>query len=183
MKIGGIIYLLSIVDAKMKGTTRRNLDMFFQLCGNKVLPKVILGTTKWEEVFENVGEDRERQLEKFFWKTMTTSKSGSNLELKMLRFDKTNECAWVFLDVILGKFGGNEDALRIQKEIVDLDRTIPETEAGKKMLYTLEQVLKMQREAGSEKEAEHSASLEEQINELRIPLSRRLYLMIFVSRL
>ena len=45
MKLGGVIYLQSIADKRMMGTTRRNLDMFSQLCGDKALARVVLGTT------------------------------------------------------------------------------------------------------------------------------------------
>ena len=48
MKLGGVIYLLSIADEEMK--TRRNVDMFHQLCGDKALEKVVFGTTNWGEI-------------------------------------------------------------------------------------------------------------------------------------
>ena len=61
--------------------------------------------------------------------------SGSN----SLRFDKTERSAWTFLDAILGrlKYGENEgilndNVLQIQNKLVVLNRTIPETVAGKK---------------------------------------------------
>ena len=59
MTLGGVIYLLSIADRQMNGSTRRNLDMFYQLCGDKALARVVLGTTNWEKVEEDVGENRE----------------------------------------------------------------------------------------------------------------------------
>jgi len=178
MKLGGVIYLLSIADKRMKGTTRRNLDMFHQLCGNKALARVVLGTTNWGEVLKDVGEKREQQLAKTFWNTMTASGSIS------LRFDKSEKSARDFLDTILGQleFGGNEEVLndnvlRIQDELVELERRIPETEAGKKLRYTLEQARQMQKdEADSEKAAALSASIEKQIVELSIPFSRKFFL-------
>ena len=144
MKLGGIIYLLSIAD-KMKGTTRKNLDIFHQLCGDEALSKVrvVLGTTKWKQMNEGIGENRERQLAKIFWSTITASGS------KMLRFDRTEKSARAFLDAILCqlKFGKNgeilnDNVLQIQKEIVDLSRRIPETAAGKVLSYTLERLRK-----------------------------------------
>ena len=145
MKLGGIIYLLSIAD-KMKGTTRKNLDIFHQLCGDEALSKVrvVLGTTKWKQMNEGIGENRERQLAKIFWSTMTASGS------KMLRFDRTEKSARAFLDAILCqlKFGKNgeilnDNVLQIQKEIVDLSRRIPETAAGKRLCYSVEQLHQM----------------------------------------
>ena len=159
--------------------------MFHKLCGDKALARVILGTTNWGEVGENVGQMREEQLTKIFWNTATA------LGSKLLRFDKTEESARAFLDAILDqlKFGGNEvilndNVLRIQRELVELDRRIPETEAGKALRYTLKQLLEMQKkEANSEKEAAILASVKKQIAELHISLPRKLYLKFFVSRL
>jgi len=140
MTLGGVIYLLSIADRMMR-TTRKNLDMLRQLCGDKTLSKVVFGTTKWGEVDECIGEGRERQLAETFWGSM--SASGS----QMLRFDNTEISAQVFLHTILGqsKFGGNrkilnDNILRFQKEIVDLERKMPDTKAGKEMRHKLEQL-------------------------------------------
>ena len=124
------------------GTTRRNLDMFSQFCGDKALARVVLGTTNWGEVEKDVGAMREEQLAKTFWKPMTASGS------KLLRFDKTERSARAFVDAILGqlKSGGKDNFLRIQKEVVELERRIHETAAGKELRYTLEQLLEMQKE-------------------------------------
>ena len=88
MTLGGVIYLVSIADRRMNGSTRRNLDMFYQLCGDKALARVVLGTTNWGEVEEDVGEKREKLFAETFWSTMTSSGSNS------LRFDKTERSAW-----------------------------------------------------------------------------------------
>ena len=180
MKLGGIIYLLSIADKRMKGTTRRNLDMFCQLCGDKALARVVLGTTNWGEVDENIGATREQQLAKTFWNTMTDSGS------KSFRFHRTKESACTFLDAILGQLeilSDRDIVLRIQDELVESDRRIPETAAGKKLRYTLEQLRGIEDDANSEKAMALRASLEKQIAELRISLPRRLYLSFFVSGL
>ena len=140
MKLGGIIYLLSITE-KMRGTTSKNLDLFKRLCGDKALSSVVFGTTKWGKVDENVGKNREQQLAETFFNDMMAAGS------KVLRFDLTKSSAEAFLDAILGqlKFGENgeilnDNVLGIQKEIVDFDRGIPETAAGKELSYTLEQL-------------------------------------------
>ena len=187
MTLGGVIYLQSIADKRMMGTTRRNLDMFSQFCGDKALARVVLGTTNWGEVDENVGKMREEQLIKTFWNTMIDSKS------KSLRFDKTKGLgsAQVFLNSILDQLDFdenkeilNDNVLRIQNELVELERRIPETAAGKELRYTLEQLLEMQKEgANSEKAAALLVSIKKQISELHISLPRKLYLKFFVSPL
>ena len=118
MKLGGVIYLQNIDESRMKGAARKNIDVFHKLCGDKALARVVLGTTKWGEVDENRGKDRERQLTEIYWKAMIGS--GSNT----LRFNDTKESAWAFLDSILGqlKFDGNgeilrDSVLRIQNDV------------------------------------------------------------------
>ena len=147
MTLGGVIYLQSIADKRMKGATRRILDMFHQLCGENALARVVLGTTNWGEVEEHVGAQREEQLKKTFWNTITASGS------KVLRFNRSQRSSAAFLDTILGqlKLDGNGEilnniVLQIQEEVVHLQRRIPDTAAGKKLLYTLEQLLEIQLE-------------------------------------
>ena len=134
MTLGGIIYLLSIADNRMKSTTRRNIGMFHKLCGDKDLARVVLGTTNWGEVDEEVGKNREEQLVKTFWNPASESTR------KSLRFDNTEKSARAFLDAILGqmKFGGNEEilddnVLRTQNE---LDIKIPETVTSQVVMRT-----------------------------------------------
>ena len=179
MTLGGVIYLQSIAEPRLKGAALRNLDMFHQLCGDKALARVVLGTTNWGEIEGDVGEEREQQLAKIFWKTMIASGS------KSLRFDITEGSARTFLDAILDQLESAEDnVLRIQNELVELERRIPETDAGKELRYTLKQVLKMQEEGDDPKTAAPLLeSLKKQIGELRISLPRKFYLKFFVSRL
>ena len=177
MKLGGVIYLHSISETKMRGATNKNLGVFQRLCGDKALARVVLGTTNWGEVNKERGEVRERQLATTFWKTMIDSGS------KMLRFDDTKESARAFLNAILGqlKFDENGEikndiALRIQKELVELDRSIPETAASQKLRSTPKK-----KESNSD-ESDKAAPkfIEERIAELYV--SRRRLLKIFVSR-
>jgi len=198
MKLGGVIYLHEISQTRMLGTSRRNLDMFRQLCGEDALAKVILGTTKWGDIREGVGEERERQLSGTYWKEMI------DLGSRMERVEKSRESAWSIVNLILNRVeeempeggilhgaedGDHDNALQIQGELVDLQRLIPETEAGKELRYTLQQLLEMQKKMAAELEAgeggDHAeARLKEtkenigktvkQIKDLRVPLPRRI---------
>ena len=168
----------------MRGATNKNLSVFQRLCGDKALTRVVLGTTNWGEVNIERGADRERQLATNFWKNMIDSGS------KMLRFDNTKESARAILNTILDQFKfdengeiKNEIALRIQKELVEQGRSIPETEAGQKLLSTLKKRLELQKgKSNSENAAALSASIEKQIDDLHIPFMRRLFSKLFVSR-
>lgn len=46
----------------MQCSAKRSLFMFRKLCGSDALSKVILATTKWVEVTEQEGAEREKQL-------------------------------------------------------------------------------------------------------------------------
>ena len=159
------------------GSTRRNIDMFHQICGDKALASVVLGTTNWGEVGEDVGKHREQQLAKTLWNHKTSSGS------RILRFDKTQESAVALVDAILGQLKSREEdnVLQIQTELVELERRIPETAAGKKMRYMLEQLHEIQKERVNSEEA--VASLEKQIAELQISVPRKIFLNYFVSHL
>ena len=115
MKLGGVIYLQSIADKRMKGMTRRNLDMLCQLCGDKVF---VLGTTNWGEVDENVGKKREQQLVTF-WNWSIKTDLGS----RSLRFDQTKRSARGFLDVILSQLE-NEEILN-DNVVRNMTRNLP----------------------------------------------------------
>lgn len=185
MKLGGVIYLQSIAEKRMEGTTCRNLDMFHQLCGEDALTKVILGTTNWGEVTLTVGEERERQLRHNFWQKMV------DLGSEVCRFENIQESAQAMLGIILHKIekrkpdGGtadvNDAALQIQKELVDLQRSLPETKAGKELRHSLQQLLSMETEMAKGGNPEGKATLAakkqkilQQIRDLQIPLSRRI---------
>ena len=184
MKLGGVIYLHSIADKKMKGTTRKNLDMFRKLCGDNALGRVILGTTNWGGVKEDEGSIREQDLVEIFWKNMI------ELGSKPLRFDQTKESARAFLDAILKQLIFDENGeilndipLQIQKELVALGRRIPKTKAGRELRRTLQQARDEYKENGdSKKAAELLAKIEKQVDELRIPFSWKDFLPFLVSR-
>jgi hypothetical protein len=150
MKLGGIIYLHDIIQPRMTGTARRNLELFRKLCGDDAHSKVILGTTKWGEVKDETGPKlREKELRGEYWKVMIDG--GSVVR----RFEGTMESAWELVRIILdkaacAKSGKFTDALQIQKELIDYQRLIPETKAGKQLRSTLErQLLELQQTMNS----------------------------------
>lgn len=112
----------------MTSSFLRNLRMFEKICGNAVLQNVILTTTMWDEIKLEVGARMEARLKSKYWKTMIDQGSAT------ARFHGTTESAWD----ILGHFvrdANARHALRLQEEMVDLKKQLPETDAGK-TLYT-----------------------------------------------
>ncbi|KAG6917333.1 hypothetical protein DXG01_002904 [Tephrocybe rancida] len=180
MKVAGIIYLQEISQTRVTGTTRKNLDMFEKLCGPNSAASITLATTKWSEVKPSVGEQREAQLRDEHWKDMLMDGS------KMRRFNGTQTSARAIINEILGR--KVLDATQIQSELVEIDKLLAETEAGRTLRYTLKELLEQQKKMASQLQKEGGddaqARLIEndhkiraimgQIGALKIPFGRRI---------
>ncbi|KAG2119830.1 P-loop containing nucleoside triphosphate hydrolase protein [Suillus discolor] len=184
MKLSGILYFHDISQTRMFGTSRKNLDMFRRLCGKDAEKNVVLVTTKWSEVQEEVGKRREQQLKSSFWQEMI--QHGS----QVARFHEPNlpESAWDVLEPILAN-RAEAVAVRIQQELVDLGRLIPETDAGNALRASLQELAATHKRnieglKGKVREDEQRRRLKEtekevyellkQIRELKVPFGRRL---------
>jgi len=183
IKLAGIIYLHEISQARMLGTSRKNLTMFKKLCGDRALKNVILATTKWDDIAPGVGEPREQQLSNKYWKEMVSQGS------KIKRFTHTRESAWAIVDPIVNK---DPISVLIQQELVDLQKLLPQSEAGKTLRYSLQELLEGQKEMarqlqddkGTQGDEEFQRRQEEtmqqirstlnQIQELKVPLGKRI---------
>ncbi|GLB39664.1 putative 50S ribosome-binding GTPase [Lyophyllum shimeji] len=160
-----------------------NLEMFRELCGDKAVTNVVLATTKWADVPADVGDRREQQLKEKYWDKML--KLGSH----MMRLDTTSESAWKLINHILENKA--VDQLLIQEELVDLQRILPETAAGRALRATLQELLanqekvaeKLKQSGDAEGDGRLRQTFEEnqrkiqsiihQIQRLKIPASRR----------
>src|SRR4051812_36256118 len=127
IKLDGIIYLHRVTDVRMQGSAARNLRMFKFLCGDNALRKVILATTRWEEVQKKVGIQREQELKttSAYWGSMITL--GSRVE----RHYNNRESAMKLIDSYLP--GSDTMSLEIQNEMVLEKAELPQTKAGKSL--------------------------------------------------
>ncbi|KAF5671393.1 hypothetical protein FDENT_10932 [Fusarium denticulatum] len=125
VNLTGILYFHRITDIRMGGSARKNLFMFKKLCGPKALKNVLLVTTMWELVDKEIGAQRQAELEttEDFWGYMLSK--GSRIEKHM----NTSEPNYPVV-------------LAIQDEMVNKNKHLDETEAGK----GLEGVLAQERE-------------------------------------
>jgi hypothetical protein len=60
--LSGLIYLHSIHDVRMTGSSMSNMRLFRALCGDENLKKVVIATTKWELTEPKVGDNRFEEL-------------------------------------------------------------------------------------------------------------------------
>jgi GTPase SAR1 family protein len=60
--LSGLVYLHSISDVRMKGSSISNMRLFRALCGEDNLKKVIIATTKWEDTDPEISKQRFEEL-------------------------------------------------------------------------------------------------------------------------
>jgi hypothetical protein len=120
----------------MAGTPLKNLRMFRELCGRQALENIILVTTMWDEVDEDVGSQREKELRGKYWKPMIDHGSAT------ARYNGTSESAWDIVE----HFTTRRHAVLLQREMVDLKKELPETAAGQELYTTLEVLVKKQQD-------------------------------------
>lgn len=181
MKIAGVIYLSDISLKRMYGTIRTNLVMFQQLCGPDFFKKVVLATSHWDEVTPAIGEQRQNELKQSFWKDMLDG--GSVMVAKKSAQDVHGIINRIVEQHLAATPTGKEAVtpLMLQKELVELDKLIPATKAGRELKSDLAQFLKEMKEAEKEEDdpkrkeemTKKRMALQRQIKELNLPFSVR----------
>lgn len=121
LKLSGVIYLHPISNTRMEGSSLRSLRMFRKLVGVDALHNVILATTHWAEVSEEVGARREKELRNEFFKDLIDNGA------RMTRYAGNEQSGLELLDMLVGQ---NRVVLDIQREIVDEKRDLIDTGAG-----------------------------------------------------
>lgn len=126
-KLNGIIYLQSIMDPRMTGSSLRNLKMFKDLCGLDPLRNVLLVTTRWGMAAkaneQALAESREEQYaaNPMYWAKMI--EAGARMD----RFEDTQESA---MRILMRLRHSDPVPLQIQSEMVDQDKQLAQTSAG-----------------------------------------------------
>lgn len=139
IKLAGILYLHRISDNRMAGTPLKNLDMFQKLCGEDAFEKVILITTMWQEVDQDIEVRREAELKRNYWAEMISRGS------RTARFRNMQQSAWDILNLLaIPRF--EERWIQIQHELVDLKKELPATKAGQRLYGFIEQLIEKQRD-------------------------------------
>ena len=187
-----------ISDNRMSGSVSRNLDLFNRLCGDKAIEHVRLVTSMWDAKVDKTGakeESREAELTNNFWKSLIDA--GAQYE----RFENNKESAW---HIIRDATTEGSEAVLLQEELVDNERRLNETTAGKAIYSRFETLLQVQKEALKQLadqaklqrdpelvrglESEYSkveAQLEmtrKEMEQLKIPFLRQLFLRLFPKK-
>ncbi|KAH7146868.1 P-loop containing nucleoside triphosphate hydrolase protein [Dactylonectria estremocensis] len=129
----GLLYLHKITDNRMTGSSITYLRLLESLVGDHALENLILVTTMWNKLRD---EDRgqalrhEQELLDDYWGPM--EEKGSYVA----QFDGTPDSAYALIFQLAGK---DSVVLDVQKEIMDEDRTVITTSAGKDLMRQLEE--------------------------------------------
>lgn len=154
--------------------------MFERLCGS--FAKVVLTTTMWGEVSLEAGQRREVELTSKFWKAMIDN--GATVDrLKATEHDE----AWRIVDYLIAKRTKTREAVLLQKELVDLERKLNETEAARALYASIPGRVQDERKAiyavhkhlnGHTARADESRArilkVEEAAVESKLPLGKRI---------
>ncbi|KIW68353.1 hypothetical protein PV04_04306 [Phialophora macrospora] len=131
--LSGLIYLHRIIDPRISGTARSNMRLFRELCGSDNLHQVVLATTFWAAVDDELGQRREAQLleDPKFWKPMA-EKGSKAFRLKQDR----GECLQ-----ILSHIAQKNDKFLVQaQQEMRRGQEAHETSAGRAMNLGLERI-------------------------------------------
>ena len=142
--LSGIIYVHPITSTRMRGSAVRSLDVFSKLVGPDSFHNILLVTTMWDLLPEQlVGQQREEQLREEWWRMLidkgsTTARSAGDRDsalaiLKSVVFDQT----------MLTTAGA---PLAIQKEIVDEQKPLEATSAYEALKRRMDDMVAEHRE-------------------------------------
>ncbi|KXN84717.1 hypothetical protein AN958_12144 [Leucoagaricus sp. SymC.cos] len=138
--LDGLLYLHRISDNRMAGTPLRNLEVFEKICGPQACTRVAMVTTMWDDVeSEEMGDMRERELVASFWKPMVDRGS------KVVRYSNTPDSAWAILDPFLSHRKQEMAPIRMQKETVQQNKQLRNTDAGQELYNKLDEIDKKRR--------------------------------------
>ena len=157
----------------MLGSLRHNYQMFTKLCGIDAAKYIVFVTTKWDRLPYNEGQEREKQLQEEFWQDLM--QKGSSIS----RFSNNSGAddqyrAMPKIEAVLAKDTFLQNVL-IQKELVDLLKILPETEAGNTLRFTLKELLTTYKnEASRLKKSRRTSADDQQTTKLREDTEARL---------
>lgn len=154
-KLSGIIYLHRITDDRMRGSSMRSMRMFRQLCGESFYRNLLLGTTCWSLIPEDVGKQREMEL-------MTDENFWKGLIGKGAQFVRIPDDGFVAKELIYDLAGLEPMALQIQHEIVDCNIQFSALSATQTLDNGLSKLKAEQEAEKRQLELEHQRKVDEQ---------------------
>jgi hypothetical protein len=153
VKVSGLVYLHNIGQVRMGGSSLLTHEIFRSICGPVALGSTVMASSQWDTISSNspAGEVRERDLKEFWSTTLAQGAVYRRIDAMSPERDTKD-----IIDYILGK---HAMAVQIQKELVELDKRVAETEAAQKFRAKRENFL------GEPHTQDLSNDKEEELNE------------------
>jgi len=139
IQLTGLLYFHRISDNRMAGTPLKNLRLFEKLCGDD-FHRIVLTTTMWDEVDEETGAQRERELKSIYWRSMI--ERGSSVK----RFLQNRPSAFGILTPIFDEVNKNSSLL-LQREMVNLQIQLRQTTADRTCFLEVEKLVSRHQKA------------------------------------
>lgn len=135
--LSGLVYVHRITDGRLQGSAHRALKVFKAMCGEHCYPKVVMATTRWDEITGSVGADHQAELvnNTAFWGDIV---AGGG---KVMPLHWNNASALAVIDQIV--HNPRRLTLDIQTELVSGDIALLETAAGR-IVYEKYHAIKQQ---------------------------------------
>ena len=161
----------------MSGSVHKNLQTFGRLCRGVPLDRVRLVTTMWDSVKDlEAAQERETKLTTKFWRELINEGALPR------RFYNTLASAWDIVEDVL-RMGLNE--LLLQEVLVEQQKLLNETEAGKLLLSRFQKLLveqkkthkKLQDEATLRDDPALAKSLQEEYDKINAQLLKTFAVM------
>ncbi|OCH89816.1 hypothetical protein OBBRIDRAFT_793891 [Obba rivulosa] len=127
-KLSGILYTQRISDTRLTHA-RRQLTMLQKICGRDSYENVVIATTHWDEVDIKTGAERQETHTSVF-------KSVLDEGAEIMRHDNGLESAE---DIVRHFLRKHPKSIQIQRELVEQEKSLSETEAGQEVLRVLEE--------------------------------------------
>ena len=165
--LSGIIYFHRITDARMEGSSMKDLRMFQELCGEKNFSNVILCTTMWEKVEEEEGRRREQELinKENFWGSLVSR----GAQVMQHRGPDLAASARKIAESLIQK---DTIVLQLQEEL-DRNVSLSDTAAGRHLNSAIEDIKKKYQEEMAELRARMQTTSDKEEMELLIEFYKK----------
>ncbi|OTA93385.1 hypothetical protein M434DRAFT_395648 [Hypoxylon sp. CO27-5] len=172
ISVAGVIYMHRITDNRISGSSVRNLEILRKLCGPDAFPRIVLTSSMWDSAAQDPvllqeAFDREEQLKSMgnFWGSLYHG--GSHI----IRWMGDRESAFGAIRYLMDfNDAHGSTALKIQKELVDEEKSLDATEAGRILRDGFAQALVKQQGELEDLSSELSHALQEGNNEVALQL-------------
>lgn len=153
MLVGGVLYLHDLSREDFPESLLKSLAIFSELCDDDAMNQVAFVATEWDRLRDiRDGDDRVVELQEDVW--APTLEQGSQVfrvqpSGNRYRLSSNHKRPWdIIHQLVVGANARDihERILQIQDEIIKQKRFLPETDAGRELQMSLEDLLRQAKE-------------------------------------